>query len=304
MAIKRTIEEFIKDSNKIHSNKYDYSKSIYTNNKCKLIIICPIHGEFLQTPNDHLSGKGCKKCQYDKLKENKKYTKEKFIKIANILHKNKYNYSLINYKNSLTKIKILCPIHGEFLQTPSSHLSGNGCRLCQYEIFGNVRRKKLKDFIKQAKIIHGDKYDYSGCVYKNRKTLISIKCKKHGYFKQTPADHLKKHGCPKCNESKGEKQIENLLIERKIHFVKQKTFPDCKHKRLLKFDFFLPHHNIIIEYDGEQHYSPIKSWGGEKNLKNIKKRDSIKNLWCANNNIKIIRIRYDENIIDKLSLSF
>ncbi len=302
MATKKTIQDFIMEANEVHNNKYDYSKSVYNHSKSKLIIICPTHGEFLQTPNEHLRGKGCRGCQYDKISTDKQYTKEIFVSKANEVHNNKYDYSKSVYNHSKSKLIIICPTHGEFLQLPSAHLNGNGCRKCQYNVYGNLRRKNIKTFIKQAREVHRDKYDYSKSVYKNKRTKIKIICPKHGEFKQPPSSHLAGSGCPKCNESKGEKQIECWLSNNNICYVKQKTFPDCKFRELLKFDFFLPQHNILIEYDGKQHFVPVKFWGGEDKLKIIKQRDRIKNEWCNNQeNINLIRIRYDENIIDKLS---
>ena len=107
-------------------------------------------------------------------------------------------------------------------------------------------------------------------------------------------------GCPFCKESKGEKIIKNFLIDNNISFEQQKKFDDCKYKLKLPFDFYLSELNICIEYDGLQHYKCIKIFGGEKNFNLIKKRDEIKNDYCEKNNINLIRIKYNENINEKL----
>ena len=115
---------------KLKHNKYDYSLVKYIDAKTKVKIICTIHGEFTQTPNSHLNGSGCYSCglesRINKLSSN---TKE-FIYKSNKIHKNKYDYSLSKYKNNYTKIKIICPIHGEFNQTPSDHINKQGCNEC------------------------------------------------------------------------------------------------------------------------------------------------------------------------------
>lgn len=188
---------FIEKANKMHKNKYDYSKINYINNHIKICIICPKHGKFYQTPANHLQGCGCPECA-----KNSKLTIEKFIEKANKVHKNKYNYSKVTYKNSRTKICIVCPIHGEFSQSPSAHLQGHGCPKCGKENLskklsqGNSGMGKI--FINKANKIHKNKYDYSKVKYVNSKKKINIICPEHGEFWQTPNDHLSGKGCPKC----------------------------------------------------------------------------------------------------------
>jgi hypothetical protein len=120
-------------------------------------------------------------------------TTEEFIIDAYCKHGDRYNYRLVEYKNNKTKVKIICPIHGIFEQTPHGHLRGYGCLEC-----GGSKRLTTEEFIKKAKDIHGDKYDYSLVEYKNNKTKVKIICHEHGPFEQTPNDHLKGFGCPKC----------------------------------------------------------------------------------------------------------
>ena len=126
MSKKITTEDFIENARKVHSDKYDYSLTNYISAKTKVKIICPVHGVFEQTPCGHLSGRGCKKCS-----GKNKLTTEEFIDQARKVHGDKYDYSLVNYVNCRTKVKIICPIHGVFEQTPQSHLKGNGCKYCK-----------------------------------------------------------------------------------------------------------------------------------------------------------------------------
>ena len=180
---------FIEKANKIHNNKYDYSKVNEINYKIKIPIICKIHGSFFQKINGHLSGQGCSKCS------GKFMNTEYFIEKANKIHNNKYDYSLVNYKNSETKVTIICKIHGNFVQAPGDHLSKRGCSKC----VGNFMNTEY--FIEKANKIHNNKYDYSKVNYVNSTTKIIIICPKHKKFEQLPGDHLAKCGCPKCGKN-------------------------------------------------------------------------------------------------------
>lgn len=296
-----TTLEFIKKANKIHGSKYDYSFVNYKKSSIKIKINCLLHEQFLQTPANHLSGHGCSKCGDTINGDRSRMKIREFIKKSNEIHANKYNYSLVEYKNSSTKVKIICREHGIFKQTPNSHISSkSGCICCS-----GKNKITLESFIKRANKIHGNKYDYSHVnEIKNNSIKIKIICDKHKEFTQSPDAHLnKKQGCPNCNESKGENIISNLLSEKNIIFNRQKTFKNCindKTGRFLKFDFYLPNNNLCIEFDGEQHFRPIKRFGGEKGYNSTIYRDNIKNKFCVDNNIDIIRIKYNETIIEKL----
>jgi len=192
-------EEFVKKAKMIHEEKYDYSLVEYKNNRTKVKIICPIHGVFEQTPGSHLRGRGCIRCGIIKNGNNKRKTIKEFIIDAKSIHDDKYDYSLVEYKNSGTKVKIICPVHGIFEQRPRDHLSKKcGCPECGTIRTAYHKRLTMEKFIKKAKMIHGDKYDYSLVVYKNYGTKVKIICPVHGIFKQTPDHHLKGSGCSKC----------------------------------------------------------------------------------------------------------
>lgn len=140
-------EDFIIEANKIHNEKYDYSKTEYVNNHTKVCIICPNHGEFYQLPRVHLNGCGCPKCS-----RNQKFTKESFSEIGNLIHGNKYNYSKVNYINANTTVCIICPVHGEFWQTPHNHTHSKnpqGCPLCRQ----SKMERELKNHFKLKNII-------------------------------------------------------------------------------------------------------------------------------------------------------
>ena len=287
IGFKLNTEEFIQRSILIHGSRYDYSSVVYKNYDSKVKIICYLHGEFEQRPNDHLSGNGCAKCN-----GNAKLTTKEFIIKASKIHNNKYDYSLVNYINGSTHIKINCYKHGIFESRANSHLQGAGCRKCSNE---NQSLTNI-NFVLKAIGCHGNKYDYSSVIYTNNSTKVKISCPLHGEFEQRPADHLKLIGCPKCKSSKGEIKIRKTLEEYEFNFIEQKTFDDCKNKNVLSFDFYLPDYNICIEFDGKQHFEVInRSKDHNKNLQNfidISLNDMIKNTYCLTNNIKLIRIPY------------
>ena len=149
MSKRKSNDEFIREAQSIHHNKYDYSKVEYANNKTKVCIVCPEHGEFWQTPSDHLNGKGCPQCA-----GNVRCDKDTFIEKAKRIHNDRYDYSKVEYVNAHTKVCIICPEHGEFWQTPNNHLNGNGCPLCKNRKIGDGLRDTVEDFTKKSNEIH------------------------------------------------------------------------------------------------------------------------------------------------------
>jgi very-short-patch-repair endonuclease len=289
--IKLDKNTFIERANKIHNMKYDYSEIDYINNSTKIKIKCEIHGFFEQTPNSHLSGNGCIECS-----GLKRSTTEEFIRKSKIIHNDKFDYSIVRYINNKTKVKIICKKHGIFEQRPDMHIQlKQGCPKCS-----GTKKLDLNDFILKANEIHNHNYDYSKVDYRNYETKIDIICLKHGIFRQTPHAHISGQGCPTCRESKGEKIIRNFLLKNKINFLPNKTFDNCKFKRKLKFDFYLPNFNLIIEFDGTQHNKSYDFFGGDKDFIKRKIRDDIKNQYCADNKIKIIRLNNLKMIINHL----
>jgi hypothetical protein len=283
-----TTEQFIEKAKLVHGNKFDYSKVEYINNSTKVKIICSKHGEFEQIPNSHLLGYGCSKCH------NLNTNTNEFIKKANLVHGEKYDYSKVDYKHSKTNIIIICTKHGEFEQSPNLHLKGNGCPNC-----GGTLKLSTNDFIKKSDVKHNNLYDYSKVNYVNSKTKVNIICKIHGEFAQQPDSHLSGIGCPICSSSKGELLVNNFLISNNVKFKPQHKFPECKYKRVLPFDFYLPDYNICVEFDGMQHYKSVKHFGGDKIFVEQQLKDKIKSDYCIKNNVKLIRIK-EKNKINEI----
>ena len=294
-SYKLTTNEWIEKSKEIHGDKYDYSLVNYMNNKIKVKIICKKHGIFEQVPKSHINGNGCIKCAgVNKLNTND------FIEKSIKIHGDKYDYTMVNYISAYTKIKIICKKHGIFEQIPCSHLFGKGCIKCS----GLCKHTK-EEFINKAVEIHGNEYIYDDINYINIHTKINIKCKKHDYFKQTPAHHLSGQMCPICNNSKGEIEIRNILKENNIRYKPQYGFADLKYKYPLKFDFGILDENnnlkYLIEYNGLQHYEYVRFMHlTENNYKIALYRDQLKQDYCIKNNIPLYVIRYDEDINLKL----
>lgn len=217
----------------------------------------------------------------------KKLTKKEFIERVSKIHGDRYDYSLVEYNGIYEKVKIICPVHGVFEQKPTIHIRGSGCFKC----FGTPKSNK-EEFIKKAKEVHGDLYDYSLVEYKTNKKYVKIICSKHGVFKQRPDNHIQGFTCPKCKMSKGESRVNSFLAENGFEFEYNKFFEDCKDKRYLTFDFYLQKLNLIIEYDGEQHFKK-KSWStGEFDI--IKKHEKMKEKYLKEKNINLVRIPYWE----------
>ena len=157
MSKKLTTEEFIEKAREVHGDKYDYSKVEYVNTHVKVCIICPKHGEFWQTPHDHLKSE-CKECYNEKRGDLSRSNAEEFIKKAKLIHGDKYDYSKVNYLNNRTNVIIICPIHGEFTQTPNTHLNGSGCYQCNKHN-GGVKQKFNKDFFLYLTLAIGKRPD-------------------------------------------------------------------------------------------------------------------------------------------------
>lgn len=128
----------------------------------------------------------------------KKSNLQEFLEKCYVVHGNRYDYSLAEYINNSTKLKIKCKIHGLFYQTPNSHLSGSNCNICANEKQNQTKFSNTVAFIEKANKVHSSFYDYSKSIYKHNKENITITCVLHGDFLQTPHVHLRGNGCRLC----------------------------------------------------------------------------------------------------------
>lgn len=195
MTKKTRLEDFIEKAKEVHNNKYEYTKSVYVNNRTHIIITCKEHGDFLQTPYKHSNmGQRCPKCV-----PNNKLTQEDFLERAKNIHGFKYEYSKVVYKSSHEKVLIGCPEHGYFLQSASVHMLGSGCPKCGFASTSKIKTKDTKFFVEKAFEAHGSKYCYLKSKYVDIFSKVTITCPLHGDFLQTANNHIhSKNGCPDC----------------------------------------------------------------------------------------------------------
>lgn len=287
---KRTMsaKEFYAKAEKVHKNKYKYIKSEFKNTQSKITVICPVHGAAQQIPSNHLyHKKGCNLCGNESTKIKQQMTQETFISRSKKIHNDKYIYDEAVYRGVEKKVRIKCPEHGYFFQLARTHVVGYGCNKCGRDITTGARRLNTITFIKRAKKIHGNKYDYSLTVYgNNNEDKVIIICKEHGEFLQAPVKHLDANGCNKC-QNKAEGRIAEYL------FKKQIVYREFKIKNRY-FDFMLPDLNLIIERDGEQHYKDVSLFSrNDKNyLAKQIKNDAYKTKIAKAEGYKINRIPF------------
>ena len=186
-----TQDSFIAKAKEVHGGKYSYEEAVYVNAHVPVTIFCKIHGAFIIKPYVFLKGYGCPGCKIE-------HRHNSFIDKANTIHNHKYNYDNAVYVNASTKVKIVCPVHGKFNQTPNSHLNKRGCPLCHSKSVMTTER-----FISRALEKHGDLYDYSKVDYRNINSHVLIRCPRcKSNFKQLPKNHLTGSGCMKCSRDR------------------------------------------------------------------------------------------------------
>lgn len=239
-----------------HGDRYDYSRMVYINYLSEVEIICPIHGSFWQIPSNHIKGCGCYPCGKSRAGTTKKDTTQSAINRFKSIHHDKYDYSKVNYVNNLTKIEIVCPQHGSFWQTPGNHGAGKGCRGCQNNKLSADRTRDTADVINGFVEIHNQKYDYSRIEYVNRQTPVEIICPDHGVFWQSPSNHTKGKGCPRCSHrvsKPGSAWLDSLNIPT---LIREYKLPENKRRPVDGYD---PNTNTIYQFHGDYwHGNPSK----------------------------------------------
>lgn len=296
-------EEFLQKLEKINPNIEPLDK--YTKNNVKIRLKCKKCGYIWSTtPNKLLSQKtGCPNCAGQVSISNEEFEKKLYEWNPDV-------ELLSEFKGVDTKVKLKCKKCFHVWEATPSHLKGGtGCPICARKHLASLYVKSQENFIEEMRKIDPT-IEIVG-QYINTKTKIKCKCRDCGNeWEATPSNLLKFRGCPACSASKGEKFITYYLKENKIDFVPQKRFDDCKDKRTLPFDFYLPSFNMCIEFDGQQHFSPDTYFGeseekAKEDFENLKRRDKIKDEYCVKNGIALIRIPYWEvnnisNFLDKI----
>jgi predicted nucleic acid-binding Zn-ribbon protein len=295
---KYTQEEYIKEILKVHGNKFDISKVIYTGSNNYVTVICYEHGEFIIRASNFIKDRGCPKCgrliAIEKTKKDFEYYLQEFQK----KHGNKYDYSKFIFRGSEVKGIIICTIHGEFEQTPVAHLN-YGCKKCSIEARAKslmkTEEEKFEYFITKARKVHGNKFEYFPDEPLTEDLKRKIKCVSKGHvFYQDQSSHLRGIGCPYCNESKGENAVCGILDKYNIKYTREYKIPEVKetYNKNYEYDFFLPEYNILIEYHGIQHYQHIIFFGDVNEFEKTKRRDFAKETLAKAFRKKLIIIPY------------
>lgn len=285
---KKTNEQFLIELGEKHPTLTALDE--YVNSRTKIHLRCNVCGYILFVqPLSLYMGHGCANCGGTRKKTHEEFVEELAIKAPHI-------EVLGTYKGCHTPIEVKCKKCGRISKiTPGSLLKHGGCSRCS-----GIERKTKERFIEEMKIIN----PYIEIVgdYINNYTPIEYYCKicETTSFAK-PHTLLKTGGCNHLKWSRGEEKIAKWLSNNNIEYIKEYSYQDCKDIMPLPFDFYIPKNNILIEYDGEQHYKSVKMWGGDNAFEKRKLHDSIKTKYCLDNKIKLLRIPYwDFDNIDEI----
>lgn len=273
-SMKLTTEDFISAVEKKFPGQFIFDKTIYINQRTSVILTCKKHGDITVIPKKFLEGCGCEHCKKEKMQQFRDDFEARARKVHTVEECLDYSESV--YINNHTNIKIICHKldeygfeHGEFLQTPAHHLSGEGCPKCN----GHIKMTG-EDFVVRSKKLHGDNFTYFPDKYNGYNENTEIKCNVCGkVFSQTPHNHLKGEGCPYCvgNISKPESDISN--------FISKYVEIDKNNRKILsnskEIDILIPSKNIAFEYDGLVWHS--EKFGKDKNYHLNKTKECLKN---------------------------
>ena len=258
---RKRIEQF----KEAHGDKYTYTKPEKVSSLTKILIECPIHGQFQQTIKKHIIGQGCKACGLISRSKTRSLGQQEFIRRSKEAHQNFYTYENTHYKNSLTDIVVTCPVHGDFTVNPRTHMDGHKCPKCAVEAITLSQEKVIEQFI----VVHKNRYDYSKVVYSGYDGLVDIICKKHGLFSQRARTHASGSHCPYCAGTK--RHWEDFKKEcNKVHKDKY-IYPDQPFDGIpatkLSLSIICPEHGVFKQI-AEYHYNGYgcPECGGTKKL--------------------------------------
>lgn len=271
---------------RLFGENFEYSFDGYENTYSNLHFKCKTCGnEFDRRYNNATGNTSCPYCKGTR----EDWGNEWLEKKGKQIHGDKYDYSLVDYKGTDEKVAIIChekdewgDEHGIFYVTPHAHVGSmkSGCPKCSQK-----HKPTTEEFIKKARLVHGDKYDYSKVEYVRALSPVIITCPEHGDFSQKPNGHLCGQGCPHCQQSHIERELWQLFEEKGIEFKREYT-PEWV--KPLHIDFYLPEYNVAIECQGLQHYKPVKYYGGEEGLKARQERDERKLRLCEENGVRLL----------------
>ena len=276
------------------------NKNEYKNQNSLMTFKCDKHGIYKQCLDSHMQGKtGCKKCEFIRRQQSRQEWDMCKIKEYCISHKLDIPQKNQQYKNEDTKYIFICPKYGEYEQSWEKHKLGQGCYKCKLDKISKLKTKSCKQYYGECK---ENNIDLPIEYYISDSTPIKHKCSRGHIYSQTPSNHLQGQGCPICNESHGERFIRNYLDEHNIEYIPQKKFKDLKDKTYLSYDFYLPDHNILIEYQGIQHYESISFNNKDKtDLEKQQYHDSLKRQYAKDNGYKLLELHYSLDTQEKVN---
>lgn len=236
-------QDFILRAKCAHGDVFDYSNTVYKGYDKYIEFVCPVHGVVRETPYAHLNGIGCPVCAEESRHNKRRKSLDTFVEQARSKHGDKYDYSNVEYINVDTPVKIVCPEHGCFEQTPYNHLTSRGCPECSRAYVSRLFAKTTDEFIRDAREVHGSVYDYSEVNYVDINTPVTIVCHKHGQFLQKPAVHLLGCGCPQCASEAARLSRDEIIVKAR-----------ARHGNVYEYGNLIQEHNrVFIEVFCKEH---------------------------------------------------
>lgn len=275
--------DYVRDQSKIYG--YELLSEEYKNAKEKLHFKCDKGHDCYINWNNFKSGKRCKDCS----NQNKaKALRHSYDYVKNFYEEHSYKLIDKKYVNELTHLETICPNGHLYRSTFNTFKKSVRCPC------NNKTRGVKHTYEYVYNYIKSNNYLLLSKNYVNSYTKLEIKCENNHIYLGNFHNFKSGYRCPYCNESKGEKRIAEFLNKKEIKYEREKTFKDCKNKRLLPFDFYLTHFNLLIEYDGIQHFEPKECFGDIEQFHLTQKNDFIKNEYAKRASIPLIRISYKD----------
>jgi len=303
-----TQQEYLRRAVDVHGTKYDNSLIMFERMHDEIVVVCRDHGKFSPTATNYLAGTGCPVCGTVRAAASR--TPKLVLQNDDVLarfreiHGERYDYTQVVYEHSNRHVTIVCRQHGAFSQTPSGHWAGDGCPECGRLTRAANQVLTTDEVIPRFRQLHGDRYDYADTHYDRFRRRVSIRCRRHGPFLQTPQAYLEGKGCPRCSQSSGETRAAAWLQEHGIAFLIE--FPvEIEGLPRHWFDFYLPGRGAFVEIDGPHHFAPVRYGGmsqeeAQRVFEATQQRDARKDSWAAENARMVHRILWNDHIEDRL----
>ncbi len=293
--LQKNKETFFKEAPIIHQDKYEYFEENYKDRATHMQIWCKKCQKFFpQSPECHLRGQGCPSCGSTRSNQLRfDLAKKNFFAKMFTMHEKDYIFDKFEYKGANIDGKLWCVSCNKYIwMSPSSLLSGQNCYDCSLKRVAKEKRNRYgKVFKPKYYQKYPNGYDLSQFIYLGSDVKGIAICEKHGEFLITPSDLLRGYNCPDCSKSKGEIQLKIILHSLGIKFIEQAPLNRTKGYNY-RFDFYLPDYDLYIEYQGIQHYEPVKFFGGWKGFFSQYMKDQYKRDWCERNKHNLLEIKY------------